>query len=86
MVVELKVDGALREESGLVGPNLVEDKSGAILRDHTRDERAVGDIGEFWRPRVGVRRVHAAWSEEPGNYVRWARISKAGVERGSRTH
>ena len=38
MVVVLKVDGTLREESGLVCLDLVEDEFGTILRDHARDE------------------------------------------------
>lgn len=64
MVVELKVDGALREESGLVGEDLVEDEFGTVLRDHAGDERAVGDIVELGRPGVSVGSVHAAWSDE----------------------
>ena len=66
MIVILKVDGALREESGLVCLDLIENEFGAILRDHTGDERAVGDIIELCRPRVGVRGVHAAWPNETG--------------------
>lgn len=65
--VVLEVDGTLREESGLVGLDLIENKFAAVLRDHTRDERAVGDISEFCRPRMGVRGDHAAWSNEPGS-------------------
>lgn len=64
MVVVLKVDGALREESRLVCLDLVEDEFATILRDHTRDEGAVGDIVELCRPRVGVGGVHATWPEE----------------------
>jgi len=64
MLVVLEVDGALREESGLVGPDLVEDELSAVLRDHTHDERAVGNIVKLCRPRMGVRSVHAAWSNE----------------------
>ena len=63
-VVVLEMDGILREESGLVGPDLVEDEFTTILRDHTGDERSVGDIIEFCRPRMGVRGVQAAWAEE----------------------
>jgi hypothetical protein len=64
MVVEFKVDGTLREESGLVGVDLVEDEFGTVLRYHTGDEGAIGDIVEFCRPRVCVGDVHAAWSKE----------------------
>jgi hypothetical protein len=64
VVVVLKVDGTLREEGGLVGCDLVEDEFGTIFRDHTRDERAVGNIIEFCRPRMGVRGVHATRSNE----------------------
>ena len=67
VVVELKVDGVLRKDSGLVGPDLVEDKSATILRDHTRGEGAVGNIMELGGPQVSVRSVHAARSKESGS-------------------
>lgn len=68
IVVVLEVDGTLREESGLVCLDLVEDESGTVLRDHARDERAIGDIIELCRPRVGVRGVHAAWTDETDSW------------------
>ena len=64
IVVVLEMNGTLREESGLVCFDLVEDEFATILRDHTRDERAVGDIVELCRSRVGVGAVHAAWTDE----------------------
>lgn len=63
-VVELEMDGTLREESGLVGKDLVEDELSAILGDHARDERSVGDKIELWGPRMGVRGVETAGSKE----------------------
>jgi len=76
VVVELKVDGTLREESGLVGPNLVEDEFGPVLRYHARDEGAVGDIIELCGPRVGVRGVHAAWPEETDGCETWDQLGR----------
>ena len=76
MVVELEVDGTLREESGLVGPDLVVDEFGTVLRYHARDERAVGDIVEFCGPRVGVRGVHAAWPEETDGCETWDQLGR----------
>ena len=70
MVVVLEVDGALREESGLVCVDFVEDEFTTVLRDHTGDERAVGDIMELCRPHVGVRGIHSAWSKETNSCER----------------
>ena len=81
VVVELKVDGTLREESGLVGPDLVVDEFGTVLRYHARDERTVGDIIEFCRPRVGVRGVHAAWPEESGGCETWYQLGRDSAQR-----
>ena len=67
IIVVLEVDGTLREDSGLVCLEFVEDEFATVLREHTRDERAVGDIIELWRPRVGVGGVHAAWTDETGS-------------------
>lgn len=64
-VVVLKVDGTLREESSLVVFDFVEDEFATILRDHASDNRAIGYIKEFCRPRVGMRCVHATWAKEP---------------------
>jgi len=66
-VVVLKMDGTLGEESGLVSEDLVEDELSAVLGDHARDERAVGDKIELWGPRMGMRGVHSAWSKETGS-------------------
>ena len=71
MVVELEVDGALREESGLVGGDLVEDEFATILRDHSGDERAVCDEIELCRPRVGVRGIDATRPKETGSCETW---------------
>ena len=76
VVVELKVDGTLREESGLVGLDLVEDELGTVLRYHARDERAVGDVVEFCGPRVGVRDVHAAWPEVTDGCETWDQLGR----------
>jgi hypothetical protein len=78
MLVVLKMDGTLGEESGLVRRDLVEDEFTAILWDHARDERAVGDIVELWGPGMGVRRVQAAWSKETGS----CKIVEASVGQG----
>jgi len=67
IIVVLEVDGTLREESGLVCLDFVEDEFATVLRDHTRDERAIGDIVELCRSRVGVGTVHAAWTDETGS-------------------
>lgn len=67
IVVVLKVDGTLREESGLVCLEFVEDEFATVLRDHTRDERAIGDIVKLCRSQVGVGTVHAAWTDETGS-------------------
>jgi hypothetical protein len=66
------MDGALREESGLVGEDLVEDVLGAILGDHASDERAVGNEIELWGPRVSVGGVETTWAEETGSCETWA--------------
>lgn len=62
------MDGALREESCLVCENLVEDELSAILGDHARDERAVGDEIELWGPWMGMRGVHSAWTKETSSW------------------
>lgn len=85
MVVELKVDGTLREESGLVGPDLVEDEFCPVLRYHARDERAVGDIIEFCGPRVDVRGVHAAWPEETDGCETWDQLGRDSAQKAPRT-
>ena len=76
MVVELKMDGALREEGGLIGPDLIVDEFGTVLRYHARDERAVGNVIELCRSRVGVRGVHAAWSEETDGCETWDQLGR----------
>jgi len=63
-VIVFKMDGALREESSLVGEDLVEDVLGSILGDHASDERAVGNEVELWGPRVSVGGVETTWAEE----------------------
>lgn len=78
------MDGTLREESGLVCLDLVEDESGTILRDHSRDERAIGDIIELCRSRVGVRGVHAAWTDETDSWETLDRCVSAGQEQGTK--
>lgn len=71
MIVVLEMDSTLGEESGLVCKDFVEDELGAILGDHAGDEGAVCNEIELWRPRVSVRRVHAARSKETGGYKTW---------------
>ena len=79
-VVVLKVDGTLREESSLVVFDFVEDEFATILRDHASDNRAIGYIKEFCRPRVGMRRVHATWAKEPDSCTTCGRgVSRAGT-------
>lgn len=67
------MNGTLREESGLVCKDLVEDELGAVLGDHASDEGAVGDEIEFWRPWMGMRGVQSAWAEETGSCEKIAR-------------
>jgi hypothetical protein len=71
-VVVFKMDGTLREESGLVCKNLVKDVLSAVLGDHARDERAVGDKIELWGPRMGMRGVETTWSKETGSWKKLA--------------
>ena len=81
VVVELEVDGTLREEGGLVGPDLVEDEFGTVFRYHARNERAIGDIVKFCGPRVGVRGVHPAWSEETDGCETWDQLGRDSAQR-----
>ena len=66
--VIFKVDGTLREESGLIGLDLIEDELATILRDHARDEGTVSDISELRRPWVRVGGDQTAWPNESGSY------------------
>lgn len=66
-VVELEMDGTLREESGLILEDFVEDELSTVLGDHPGDERAVSDKIELWGPRMGMRGVKTAWSKETGS-------------------
>ena len=72
IVVELEMDGALREESGLVCEDLVEDEFGTVLGNHARHERAIRYEIELWGPRMGMGGVDAARSKETGGYNTFA--------------
>jgi hypothetical protein len=66
-VVVLEMDGTLREESGLVLEDFVEDVLSAILGDHSGDEGTVSNKIELWGPWMGMRGVETAWSKETGS-------------------
>jgi hypothetical protein len=64
MGVVLEVDSTLREESGVVCRDLIVYEPGIVLRDETAYERAIDDVIELCRPRVGVRGVETTWAKE----------------------